>query len=269
MLRFPGQIQTLNIDANFKRNTLKLTTKINKMRKINYGIDAPKVIRNLLVIGILLLFCTFFIQENWVSPLSVFISNSFFFPGIAMTIAGLLMIVYAKFGKFKHRDRIINLHNWKGDEQVLDVGTGLGLLMIGAAKKLTTGKSYGIDIFNTYDLSNNSIEQTKINAELENVSQKVEIQKENILKTNFNDSSFDVIISNLCLHNLYKTEERKTACTEIFRILKPNGTVIISDFKNTREYKKTFEELGMMVRKEGSYFFDTFPPLTIIVATKK
>lgn len=35
---------------------------------------------------------------------------------------------------------------WLEDESVLGVGTGLGLLMIGAAKKLTTGKSYGIDI---------------------------------------------------------------------------------------------------------------------------
>ena len=73
----------------------------------------------------------------------------------------------------------------------------------------------------------------------------------------------------MCLHNLYKHEERRTACKEIFRILKSNGTVIISDFKNTREYKKAFQELGMVIRKESTYFFDTFPPLTIIVAIKK
>ncbi|WP_394803608.1 methyltransferase domain-containing protein [Niabella hibiscisoli] len=52
-----------------------------------------------------------------------------------------------------------------------------------------------------------------------------------MLKTNFNDSSFDVIGSNLCLHNLYKTDERKTAGTEIFRILKPNGIVITQILK--------------------------------------
>jgi arsenite methyltransferase len=238
------------------------------MKKINYGIDAPKVIRNLLGIGVLLLLCSFFMPDDLFPPVSTFLNRSSFVPGLTLTITGLLMIAYAKFGKFKHRDRIINLHNWKGNEQVLDVGTGLGLLMIGAAKKLTTGKSYGIDIFNTYDLSDNSIEQTKINTELENVKQKVEILKENILKTTFNDNSFDVIVSNLCLHNLYKPEERKTACKEIFRILKPNGEVIISDFKKSSEYKKTFEELGMTVKKEGTYFFDTFPPLTIIVAIK-
>lgn len=154
------------------------------MKKNNYGIDAPKVIRNLLVIGILLLLCSIFLPDNLFPPISIILKRGSLMPGICLTITGLLMIVYAKIGKFNHRDRILNLHNWKGNENVLDVGTGLGLLMIGAAKKLSTGKSYGIDIFNTYDLSDNSIEQTKTNAELEKVTQKVETLKENILKTN-------------------------------------------------------------------------------------
>ena len=68
-----------------------------------------------------------------------------------------------------------------------------------------------------------------MNAELENVLQSVEILKENILKTNFENDCFDVIVSNVCLHNLYKTTERKQACNEIHRILKPNGKAIISD----------------------------------------
>lgn len=239
------------------------------MKKINYGIDAPKVIRNLLIIGILLLLCSIFLPADLFPPISIYLNRSSFIPGICLTITGLLMIAYAKIGKFKHRDRILNLHNWKGDENVLDVGTGLGLLMIGAAKKLTNGKSFGIDIFNTYDLSDNSIEQTKINAELENVTNKVEILKENILKTNFKEDYFDVIVSNLCLHNLYKSEEKEQACIEIHRILKRNAKAIISDFKGINEYKKTFENLGMTVEKVETYYFDTFPPLTIIIATKK
>ena len=39
--------------------------------------------------------------------------------------------------------------------------------------------------------------------------------------------------------------------------------------KKTGEYKKAFEELGMTVEKSGTYFFDTFPPLSIIIATKR
>lgn len=190
-------------------------------------------------------------------------------PGIALIVTALLMIAYAKVGKFRHRDQIINLHDWKGDEQSLDVGTGLGLLMIGIAKKLTTGTSYGIDIFNTYDLSGNTQEQIKTNVELENVQEKIKVLPENILKTSFPDNTFDVVVSNLCLHNLYKPEERKQACAEIYRILMPGGEAIISDLKHIREYKKAFEDLGMQVQKKGPYFWDTFPPLSIVIAVKK
>ena len=237
------------------------------MKKINYGIDAPKVIRNLLGIGVLLLLIFLLLWFGFFPKIN-FLWASFLSPAICLIIAGLLMIAYSKYGKFKHRDRILGLHQWKGDEKVLDVGTGLGLLMIGAAKKLNSGKSYGVDIFNSYDLSGNTIDQTKLNIELEKVTDKTEVLSENILKPDFNDNYFDVIISNLCLHNLYKTEERKQACEEIYRILKPGGEAIISDFKHTGEYKKEFESLGMKVQKKGTYFFDTFPPLTIIKAIK-
>ena len=40
---------------------------------------------------------------------------------------------------------------WRGNETVLDVGTGRGLLMIGAARRLTTGISVGIDIWSAKD----------------------------------------------------------------------------------------------------------------------
>ncbi|MEO8233616.1 MAG: class I SAM-dependent methyltransferase [Ignavibacteriota bacterium] len=237
------------------------------MNKINYGLDAPKVIRNLIIIGLIIVLLTILYPIIKIGEVEI-ITSGFIWMGISFLIVGILMILYSKYGKFKHRDRILNLIEWNGSEKVLDVGTGLGLLMIGAAKKLRSGKSYGIDIFNTYDLSDNSIEQTKTNAKLESVSQKVEILKENILKTSFQDDYFDVVVSNLCLHNLYNSEDRIKACKEIHRITKVKGQVIISDFKNIKEYKQTFINLGMKVQKEGTYFFDTFPPLTIIKATK-
>lgn len=237
------------------------------MNKINYGIDAPKVIRNLIVIGLLIGLLTILFPIIQITDVEINISG-FLWMGISFIVVGLLMILYSKYGKFRHRDRILKVIEWNGDENVLDVGTGLGLLMIGAAKKLSSGKSFGIDIFNSYDLSKNSIEQIKTNAKLENVSDKVEILKENILKTTFQDNYFDVVVSNLCLHNLYKSEDRKTAFAEIHRITKVKGQVIISDYKNIKEYKQTLANLGMKIEKVSTYYFDTFPPLTIIKAIK-
>jgi ubiquinone/menaquinone biosynthesis C-methylase UbiE len=128
---------------------------------------------------------------------------------------------------------MLNMVSWTGDEQVLDVGTGKGLLMIGAAKKLTTGKSTGIDIWNVEDLSGNNIENALKNAEIEGVSDKISIENENAMEMSFADNSFDIIVSNLCIHNIYNKEGRYAACKEISRVLKKEGTGIISDYRHT------------------------------------
>ena len=58
---------------------------------------------------------------------------------------GGLMLLYSLRGKFHHRDRILALAKLRGDEDVLDVGTGRGLLLVGAAKKLVTiGETAGV-----------------------------------------------------------------------------------------------------------------------------
>ncbi|MBA3694424.1 MAG: class I SAM-dependent methyltransferase [Acidobacteria bacterium] len=179
------------------------------------------------------------------------------------------MILYTQFGKFRHRDRMLAMINWRGDEQVLDVGTGRGLLMIGAAKRLTNGgKSYGIDIWNTADLSGNKIENTLRNAELEGVSDKIEIKEEDAQAMSFADSSFDVVLSNLCLHNIPTKEGRAEACREIARVLKPNGTAILSDFKNNKFYENVFKEAGLKTELSVAFLFDTFPPLRILKVQK-
>ncbi len=238
------------------------------MDKINYGIDAPVVIRNLLMIGGALILISVFLPSIGYSTLSGLIAHMVFWPGLFMVVEGLLMLLYAKWGKFRHRDRMLSLFPWRGDENVLDVGAGLGLLMIGVAKRLTMGKSYGIDIFNSYDLSSNTLRQLKTNIRLEEVEEKTIVREEDIQQTDFEDEFFDVIVSNLCLHNINKKAGREQACKEIFRLLKPGGKAIISDFIHISAYKGHFENMGMKVHKAGTYFFDTHPPLTIIVAEK-
>ena len=178
------------------------------------------------------------------------------------------MLFYSLFGKYKHRDRMLNLITWRGDEQALDIGTGKGLLMIGAAKKLTTGKSIGIDIWNEEDLSGNNIDNAIKNAEIEEVADKIEIENENAMNMGFADNSFDVILSNLCLHNIYAKEGRLTACKEIARVLKKGGTAIISDYRHVKEYQRNFDQPGLQTTLHRGNYLTTFPPLRILVVKK-
>jgi len=61
------------------------------------------------------------------------------------------MLGYSLYGKYRHRDKMLNFVTWSGNEQVLEILTGLELLMIGAAHKIINGKSVGIDIWNVED----------------------------------------------------------------------------------------------------------------------
>jgi len=236
-------------------------------QKTSYGIDAPGVIRNLFIVGVVLLILPFIFPFIKIGSVSIDITW-FIWPGIVFTVEGILMLIYSLYGKFKHRDRMLDIISWKGDEQVLDIGTGKGLLMIGAAKKLTTGKSTGIDIWNEEDLTGNNIGNALKNAEIEGVKNKIEIKNENAMNMTFADGSFDVILSNLCLHNIYDKEGRNTACKEIARVLKSGGTAIISDFRHVKQYKHNFDQLGLQTTLFTANYFTTFPPLRILVIKK-
>lgn len=236
--------------------------------KPDYGIDAPGVVRNLFVIGVLLLVLGFLFPVIKIGPVIFLWKSGALVTGILCLIEGVLMVIYAKHGKFLHRDRMLRRVDWKGNESVLDVGTGRGLLMIGAAKKLTTGKSVGIDIWSTKDLSGNAMEKTLQNADLEGVRNKVEVQSGDASAMKFPDASFDVVVSNLCIHNIPTREGRNQACREIVRVLKPGGKAIISDFIKTGDYVKAFNSAGAVTSRTGLDFLRTFPPLRIIEVRK-
>jgi hypothetical protein len=100
------------------------------VRKPDYGVDAPNVLRNLLLIGTACLLIGLF------GPAQVHIGNvdfivrpMFFTSGLLLLLEGCLYLFYVKVGKLRHRDLMLSLHSWRGDENVLDVGCGRGLLL--------------------------------------------------------------------------------------------------------------------------------------------
>jgi SAM-dependent methyltransferase len=236
--------------------------------KPDYGIDAPGVIRNLLLVAFALLVIGHYIPRLTIGAITFGLRAIAPWMALICVLEAVAMILYSKFGKFYYRDRMLSSLQWSGHETVLDVGTGRGLLMIGAAKKLTTGKAIGIDIWSQTDLSGNSSEKTRHNIEFEGVSDRAEVKDQNATQIQFPDGSFDVVLSNLCLHNIPTRQARDQACREIVRVLKPGGKALVSDFKHTRDYVIAFRSAGATAVRSGFDWLHTFPPLRMIKVTK-
>ena len=141
-------------------------------------------------------------------------------------------------------------------------------MLIGAAKHLTTGKAVGVDIWRKVDQAGNSPEATMRNAELEGVAGRVEIKNGDARQLPFADSSFDVILSSLALHNIPGTDGRRKAIFEIVRVLRPGGKLVILDIFRTHEYVKSLQEAEMLNVKSSQVGFLFYMPCHAVAATK-
>ncbi len=227
----------------------------------DYGIDAPYVIRNLLIAGgaSLVVFLTMAtgVWSGRVGPVR-FGAIGFLFMAIGLMATGVWMWWSSRFGKVQEREKLLSNISWRGDEQVLDVGCGRGLLLIGAAKRLTTGKATGIDIWHAEDLSGNRAEATIENAKREGVDDRVVVKTGDMREMPFGDATFDIIVSRAAIHNLYAADDRAAAIREIARVLKPGGLALIDDIRHFRQYAAVFTDIGCDVRRISSPAVSTF-----------
>lgn len=216
--------------------------------KPNYGIDAPGLMRGFFIAGIvassilsIILFSSILGQVPKILLSCLLGLATTYFLGM-----GCFMIYGSKIMKLKDCDQLLNLVQWSGDEQVLDVGCGRGLMLIGAAKRLISGQAIGIDLWSQQDQASNSSAATLSNAELEGVEDRVEVKTGDMRELPFPDDAFDVVVSGWAIHNLEAEIDREKALDEIIRVLKPNGLVILSDIAHQVEYAKYFECHGMI-----------------------
>src|SRR6185436_2951149 len=199
--------------------------------KPDYGIDAPGVVRNLFLVaaaGIGLFFVwRLGFWSGVIGPVDV--ARSVVWPGVACGIMGCWMLYESKIGKLKERERLLDRLPFRGDEAVLDVGCGRGLLLNAAARRLTTGKAVGLDLWQAEDLTGNSPEATLENARREGVLDRVAVETGDMRKMPFAEARFDIVVSNVAIHNVYESEGRAQTMREIARVLKPGGRVVIHD----------------------------------------
>jgi SAM-dependent methyltransferase len=223
--------------------------------RADYGIDSPAIVAGLFLLSGIAFGAAlvWYLLDNppRLGEITLVITGSYFLLGASG------MVLYSKVGKVHIRDQVLESIPWRGDERVIDIGCGRGLLLIGTASRLTTGKAIGMDRWLAGALTGNRPEAVLDNARLEGVLPRVEVQDGDARQLPFADDSFDVVLSNFVVHEVKNRAEREQMLREAVRVLKPGGRLALVDFIFTGECVRVLKEISIADAKRvrvGSLF---------------
>lgn len=142
-------------------------------RRPDYGIDSPAMVAGVLVAGLVAGGLAIVLTALHAAAVAAIIAAAL---GLYLVVYAASMVVYSRRGKLALRDRLLEAIPWRGDEAVLDVGCGRGLLLVGAARRLTSGRATGVDRWVRGAVSGNQPEAALANARAEGVLDRVEVR---------------------------------------------------------------------------------------------
>lgn len=174
----------------------------------------------------------------------------------SILVAGIAYLT--RHARLRIRDQIVAAVPWRGDEQVLDVGTGSGITLVGCAHQLTTGKAIGIDIYDPNAGGGTPAIFWK-NAQQEGVADRVELQNVNACQMPFPAAQFDVVVSTLAFHHIHSNSAaagRREAAQEILRVLRPGGRILIFDVGHVLgDVEQVLHTAGVTQIQRTGHFF--------------
>ena len=239
-------------------------------RRGDYGYDAPYALITFAVIGVALAIAAAvtWLQHAPTRTIAWLTAYAVFALGNAASF-----LYTTRTGKFEVWNELLDRPRLRGDERALDLGCGRGAVLTMVARRLTTGRITGIDLWSTHDQSGNSSDVTARNASLEGVSDRVAIQTGDMRALPFADNSFDLVVSSLAIHNIPGNADRAKAVAEGWRVLSPGGRLMIADIRATRHFARTLEQLGAsgVTRRNLGWRFwygNPFASTTLVTASK-
>jgi arsenite methyltransferase len=205
-----------------------------------YGLDAPPVVRNLLLCSLAAWLLFAVNLAHWL-PITI---NGLQWPAVGFAFGAASLIWTSGYGKLRRRERLLDRLQWRGNEQVLDIGCGRGLIAVAAARRVPQGHVTGIDIWQSEDLSGNGPEAVAVNAANEGVAGRVETRTADMRELPFADATMDTVVSSYAIHNIYQAEGRDRAIDEIARVLRPGGQLLLDDIRHLSQYAARLRAAG-------------------------
>lgn len=111
------------------------------------------------------------------------------------------------------------------NNRVLDAGCGSGRTSIAVSKILKNGKIIAVDKFDAPYIDDGGKKLLERNLKVANVTDKVEIQTQDITALKFEKETFDAAVSSYVIDHLGKDQLK--ALKEINRVLKKNGKLLM------------------------------------------
>ena len=156
-----------------------------------------------------------------------------------------------RFGLFGRRNELLEAAGTTPYANVLDLGAGRGLVVIGAARRWQQSRFVAVDDWKP--ARHSSEENLRSNLDLEELGGRVHVFELTGPQLPFEAASFDLILSDRYLHTLPSLAARKALLAEATRVLKPGGRLIIRDTKHLKSYYAQLEESGLTVSKVDSF----------------
>ena len=249
-------------------SAMMATSDSSRVSRANYGIDAPGVVRAMALLAMALIGAGLVLTAaSRAGSASARFGITLLWPGASFAVTALLMLASSRFGKQRARDRLLDYLALRGDETVLDIGCGHGLLLLGAAQRLPRGHAIGIDLWSQADQYANTAAATLANADAEGVSDRVTVRDGDMRELPLEDESVDVVVSSLAIHNVPTAVDRARAMREIARVVRPGGRVAILDIAHVGDYARALRDAGWTVERNGVTPW-IFPPTRELVARK-